>query len=328
MRTHRRAFTLIELLVVIAVIAILIALLVPAVQKVREAAARAQCANNLKQLTLGMHNYESAYKSFPGGVGKFGCCWGTWIVQVFPHIEQTALYDKYSNWGGNDATGLRYASGTNTQVSTVRPNVFQCPSDFSNAPTGNLVNLNYVVNFGNTTMFQADITVAGVTTRFGGAPFNAYPGSTSDDGPVDATSALTWTRFYGKPVKIAEITDGLSNTLLMSEVMQGQGLDARGFAYWGGAAGFITFIGPNSAEVDVMTGAWCNTADSRNAPCQTGASAPPSPLGRRQGARSRHMGGVNVSMGDGTVRWISNSIDINIWRALGTARGNESVTLD
>src|SRR5262249_8594028 len=80
MSTQRRAFTLIELLVVIAVIAILIALLVPAVQKVREAAARAQCANNLKQLTLGMHNYESAYKTFPGGVGKFGCCWGTWIV--------------------------------------------------------------------------------------------------------------------------------------------------------------------------------------------------------------------------------------------------------
>jgi prepilin-type processing-associated H-X9-DG protein len=188
--------------------------------------------------------------------------------------------------------------------------------------------VNYVVNFGNTTMFQADIVVGGVTTKFGGAPFTAYPTSVSDDGPSTAAAALTWTRFYGKPVKIAEITDGLSNTLFMSEVMQGQGLDARGFGYWGGGAGFITYIGPNSAEQDVMGGAWCNAADSRNAPCTTAIAAPPSPLGRRQGARSRHSGGVNASMGDGTVRWFTNGININTWQALGTARGNEAVNFD
>src|SRR5262245_2598973 len=146
MRAIRQAFTLIELLVVIAIIAILIALLVPAVQRVREAAARTQCINNIKQIALGIHSYESNYKSFPGGVGKYGCCWGTWVIQVLPHIEQTSLYGKYSNWGGNDATGIRYGAGTNTQVTTQRLNVFNCPSDFPGAPGGTIVNMNYVVN--------------------------------------------------------------------------------------------------------------------------------------------------------------------------------------
>jgi len=323
MRQLRRGFTLIELLVVIAIIAILIALLVPAVQKVREAAARAQCTNNLKQLALGMHGHESAHKAFPGGVGKYGCCWGTWVITVLPHIEQVPLFDKYVNWGGNDSTGIRYGAGTNaTDVTVKRPPVFQCPSDFPGAPggTGTIVNMNYVVNYGNTNFFQADATVAGITTKFGGAPFNCYTGETGGgDGPGAG--------LFGKPVKIAEITDGLSNTFLMSEVMQGQGVDYRGFAYWGGGSGFITFIGPNSSEQDVMTGASCNTADPLNAPCTTASAALPSPIGRRQGARSRHRGGVNVALGDGTVRWITNGIDINTWRALGTSRGNESVNI-
>ena len=104
-------------------------------------------------------------------------------------------------------------------------------------------------------------------------------------------------------------------------------MDARGFTWWGGASGFVTYMGPNSPEQDIMTGAWCNTADPMNGPCKTASAAPPSPLGRRQGARSRHAGagGVNAAMCDGTVRFITNNININTWRALGTSKGADPI---
>ena len=102
MRHIRKGFTLIELLVVIAIIAILIALLVPAVQKVREAAARAQCGNNLKNLGLAVHGFHDANKAMPAAFGKDPCCWGTWVVSVMPYLEQDNAAKLYVNWGGND----------------------------------------------------------------------------------------------------------------------------------------------------------------------------------------------------------------------------------
>jgi prepilin-type N-terminal cleavage/methylation domain-containing protein/prepilin-type processing-associated H-X9-DG protein len=324
--THRRGFTLIELLVVIAIIAILIGLLVPAVQKVREAAARMACSNNLHQIALAMHNHHDARGTLPPGVGQYGCCWGTWLMAALPYIEQDNLYQLYQNFGGNDATGLRYGAGTNrTSVTTQRIKTYTCPSDQPNAPASSITSHNYVVNYGNTTFFQSDVVVGGTTIKFGGAPFNCYPGSTSDDGPVNAAQAATWTRVYGSPVKLTEILDGTSNTLMLSEVKQGQGLDARGFAWWGGASGFVTLYGPNASDPDVMGGAWCNTALPINAPCTTNISAPPSPFGRRQGARSRHTGGVNVALCDGSVRFVTNGIDIRVWQALGTSKGGEVI---
>jgi prepilin-type N-terminal cleavage/methylation domain-containing protein len=84
----RRAFTLVELLVVIAIIGVLVSLLLPAVQTAREAARRSQCQNNLKQTSLAVLNYEDVHKALPGGVGRFGCCWGTWQVRLLPYLEQ------------------------------------------------------------------------------------------------------------------------------------------------------------------------------------------------------------------------------------------------
>src|ERR1700759_3805466 len=100
MRNRRRSgFTLIELLVVIAIIAVLIALLLPAVQAAREAARRMQCVNNLKQIGLAMHDYQSSNNSLPYGMK--GCCWGTWLIPILPYIEQQALFNSWNAYGNN-----------------------------------------------------------------------------------------------------------------------------------------------------------------------------------------------------------------------------------
>ncbi len=112
---RRRGFTLVELLVVIAIIGILVGLLLPAVQAAREAARRMSCQNNLKQLSLGMLNYESTYKRLPGGVGRWGCCWGTWQVAILPYIEQSSLAALYVNHGGSDPFP-RYGAAVNRRL--------------------------------------------------------------------------------------------------------------------------------------------------------------------------------------------------------------------
>src|SRR6187200_1622840 len=157
----RVGFTLIELLVVIAIIAILIGLLLPAVQKVREAAARMQCSNNLKQLGIAMHSYHDANQALPAVMGPSGCCWGTWVILIMPYIEQENAYKLYQNWGGSDtvnsnfpAPGVagtfpRYGAAPNTtNVTARRYKTFTCPSDQDNAPFGGITNNNYAVSTG------------------------------------------------------------------------------------------------------------------------------------------------------------------------------------
>jgi prepilin-type N-terminal cleavage/methylation domain-containing protein/prepilin-type processing-associated H-X9-DG protein len=320
MRTLRSAFTLVELLVVIAIIGVLVALLLPAVQAAREASRRSSCQNNLKQLGIAMHNYEDVYRALPGGVGRWGCCWGTWQVRVLAFLEQKNLADLYLNSDGHDGSGPRYGAGQNVQqVTSKRIKTLTCPSDFPNAPIGTppITNHNYGVNFGNTNFFQGTLN----GTPFLGAPFSAYPGSTGDDGPVNAGEAATFTRVYGKPVRMAEITDGLSNTMMAAELIQGQRNALHGFTWWGNGAGYVTFLSPNSRQPDVLIGGNCN-ADHRNPPCINAAS---SSLGRMAAARSRHPNGVQTVYCDGHIGFVQNNIAFATWNAIGTSQGGDSV---
>ena len=181
MKTLKRSgFTLIELLVVIAIIAILIGLLLPAVQKVREAAARMKCTNNLKQISLGIHNYESANGAFVPGVGKNGCCWGTWMIPVLPYVEQDNIFKTYVNFNGLDYSGPRYSGGVNGNVANKRLSVFTCPSDTPQS-WGSLTKHNYALNAGNTNLYQVNVpfgcTSGAGCIVYGGAPFSFYENS-------------------------------------------------------------------------------------------------------------------------------------------------------
>ncbi|MFO0865066.1 MAG: DUF1559 domain-containing protein [Gemmataceae bacterium] len=307
MRNHarRNAFTLIELLVVIAIIAVLIALLVPAVQKVREAAARSQCQNNLKQVGLALHNYHDVYKTFPYGykievTGDFHrreC----WYQLILPYLEQDPLYRTYM------ADTTEYIHNiTNTIATTVVPTLV-CPSD-GNAPgkggNGGTIAFqgSYVVCAGNGAVTGTDRTVVSST-----------PGG-----------------YFGANTK-NKITcpDGSSNTLLTSEgILRTNGVGAWGESggYWGGSVhgsyAFSTFEVPNTTVADRVYS--CKSTTFPNAPCENGNAGGLN--GRYNFARSYHTGGVIAGMGDGSVRFVANGVDRTMWQRAGDTSDGNPVT--
>jgi prepilin-type N-terminal cleavage/methylation domain-containing protein/prepilin-type processing-associated H-X9-DG protein len=319
----RRAsgFTLVELLVVIAIIGILIALLLPAVQAARESARRSQCLNNLKQLGLSMQNYHETYKALPNGVGSHGCCWGTWQVLVLPFLELEQQSDSYLNFGGSDATGPRYGDAQNRPVTSIRIKSLTCPSDTPYVHSGNgNQRHNYVVNAGNTSLYARDLN--GV--RFGGAPFNIYATGAGFGGADydDLNAPNVGDGPYGKRVPFADILDGLSNTFMASETLQGPNNDHRGHIWWASVSGFVTYLMPNSPEPDTLTGGTCRNLPRENLPCTTTATAT---RPRLIAARSRHPGGVQMVYCDGSARFIPNTISSTLWSALSTSRGGEAL---
>lgn len=321
---RRRGFTLIELLVVIAIIAILIALLLPAVQQAREAARRTQCRNNLKQLGLALHNYHDNFNSFPPGRVRNGFAtpdaWYSgniaWLPRLLPMIDQAPLFNTI-DWNlGQGTSGTDGNSGVNGAApSGARRQIipaFRCPSDPGNGgaawtdPLGNRVNgappdgsyatTNYAANIGRTTRLNTNPPgILGQNTKIG----------------------------------IRDVLDGTSNTLAISELVIGfhrigtndtadntdcaaGAKDTTGtrqaggswfYAYFPQTSFFNTYVGPNAKAFD------CGVNSDRV----------------NSAARSLHVGGVHVLLCDGTVRFVSENVNLGTWGNLGNKSDGNTV---
>lgn len=306
----RVGFTIVELLVVIAIIGVLIGLLLPAVQSARESSRRSTCINNLKQWALSMHLHHDGKRSLPYGgsrhrydrVESLGTAADTartpFAVWLWPYLEQTPLYEAYDQDAGF------HVVGTNRTLVGKPYKHYYCPSDRPNAKIGDICRMNYVVNWGTTT---------------------ARP-STADDArraPFGWTSpSASAANYVSYRTRFVEVTDGLSKTLLLSEVRfppDDSGTDIRGHALNDqGAPWFMTHAGPNSSTADASAAGYC--INFPDLPCSTNNW-----VTSRQATRSRHPGGVNVVMCDGSARFIPDGIALLPWQRLSMMNDNEVI---
>jgi prepilin-type N-terminal cleavage/methylation domain-containing protein/prepilin-type processing-associated H-X9-DG protein len=345
----RRGFTLVELLVVIAIIAILIGLLLPAVQKVREAASRMKCQNNLKQIGLACHNYHGVYGALPPGKGHDyhnsttapgAPLYARWSAQsqLLPFIEQDNLYHSIDFTYPPETPGM--AGAVNFMPAYENPNrvnavpcrtkveIFLCPSDAVPADPDWPGENNYLGNLG--TQYLCDLSEQLKST-------------------VDPTAQANGVFYYLSRVRMTDVYDGTSNTAFFSEKIRGQGVpDPR----------TDMFIMPNQTSLDatylectgldpntalplthkqgyswVMGEMCCNTYNHVSTPNTRSCAGTNFPgnmanMAMQVPPSSRHPSGVNVLMGDGDVRFIPDSISLATWRAMGTRAGGEVLGSD
>lgn len=307
MKSSRDGFTLVELLVVIAIIGILVALLLPAVQAAREAARRTQCLNQLKQWGTAMHLYHDSHKALP--LGSREAPRQTWVMYLWPYIEETSIAARNET---KDGFFLNFYDPPGTIHNTLNGltgqyvSLYYCPSDEgSDILNGSYQRRrgNYVVNWGNSLYGQ-------VVEPLDKAPFSHIRGSRAEP----------------RKTKLGDITDGTSNTLLMSEVLRAHSPDDND---WrgdiqndDGVCRFHTRISPNTSAPDVLESGWFVNTYDPFMPATTGARA-----AQVAAARSRHPGGVHVTLCDASSRFVSDSISLNAWKALGSMNGAE-VTSD
>ncbi|WP_165075933.1 DUF1559 domain-containing protein [Paludisphaera rhizosphaerae] len=332
----RAAFTLIELLVVIAIIAVLISLLLPAVQAAREAARRAQCVNNLKQMGLACHNYNSTHARFPmGGTTYFklpgGGCSITRQHTVFSfllgYMEQSNVYNNINFYFAAGAAntdpeygvppGLVQQTAFSTNIST-----FVCPSDQGQVPTSTDQNTyrqgSYAGNVGTWDIIRL---------------------TTSNCAPYEGNGPLGINMCYSE----AALTDGTSNTLMIGELSRFRNhpltwqntwsrLGGYSFSYntGSGTGSSFTYQGLVTAVPKINAGMRLPHVVSPAAPdAQTNWLGDPRLLEQGQiGFRSQHPGGANFLLGDGSVRFLKASIAPDSYRALATRAGGEVVSAD
>lgn len=288
-RMRNGGFTLVELLVVIAIIGVLVALLLPAVQSAREAARRMQCSNHLRQWSLATHNYESTHRILPYGNRSPDGPRKSWPQSLWAFVEQQDLHDRYDFKLPFHHLGVR-ATG-NELICTYQIDIYFCPSDrigmWDYPDDYRRSRGNYVLNWGNGGFDQ-------VEPDYLPSPFGPF-----------------------RQTELREITDGLSKTMFFAEVVQAE--SDRYFDFRGdilnddkGCAQFTTINTPNTG-IDL-------TACTQQGPnyCQHtwGAQS-------RVSARSRHPGGVHVGMGDGSIQFMSDGIDVSVWQALGSMQAND-----
>lgn len=351
MTRHRKGFTLVELLVVIAIIGILVGLLLPAVQAAREAARRMSCGNNMKQLALSFHNYESTHKKVPrtashmawsrtlGGVANSNWHGYSAHTMILPYIEQTAIFNNFQFIDSHYST-VAIAPVTIAPLTNARRTIpaFVCPSDLPYPSAVELGWNNYGVSEGSNSAY---------------GNWNTVPTFTAAD----------QNGFFKRDRETAfgEVTDGLSNTIMIAEFNKGDANASQFSVVSGDFPGNVRFPSPwtNQFPTQPMLEAYgqaCLTAGATahkstagfrwSAPGQYNTTintiAPPNwrfPAcmtgGGGQGdatgvfpSRSRHTGGATHGMGDGSVQFVSNSINLTTYQGLGSARGGDVASLE
>lgn len=319
-RARRSGFTLVELLVVIAIIALLIGLLLPAVQRVRAAAARSACQNNLKQIALAAHNYESAHGRFPttppyGSNPNERIVVEAWAIPLLPYLEQQAMYDRFLSEPTDGPFGAGRSVGNEATPSKLEasslPKLFKCPADGAVPTSGIWSSTGYGLDFGVTNY-----------------------AATAGDVRQSNTGILSAAR-----PKLAGITDGTSNTTMFAErSFTDPNIDPAvmtidvGFQDSLLAQGIWTASGSNPSPSPAAAQPFVDAEVPLNFRVKRADSYSTSSEQildhdlRAYGAGSEHAGGANFAFGDGSVRFLSERLSVPTLQKLATCAGGEVVT--